>query len=159
MARDATPNRIKIADREFRTDAHKNVAETIVDNWEPGITLKDIYKDLEGPNTSKSLFQKVYNEYMGFSEEQFGDGIEDPRTIEQIKKDHGRVSKYVEKRKKGQVDESDFRHYLDPEELEPREPPEPSESETPGGLVTVEEAIEMSQEAYRKGWEDRGKES
>jgi hypothetical protein len=157
MAKDATPDHIEIKNRDFSNENHEAVAHILDDEWSPQATIKDISAKYDGEGRSNSLFRNVYYRYIGFDDQrQFDDGLEDPRVIEQLKRDHGTVKTYIDKREAGEITQDDYRHYLDPEDLEPREPSEP-EQNAPEGFVSIEEAVQMSQEAYRKGWEDRGR--
>ena len=157
MGKDATPDYIEVKNEDFSNDNHREVASILVNEWNPNSTIKNIAEEYGAEGRSESLFRNVYYRYLGFDDQkQFADGLDDPRTIQEIKRDHGRVKEYIDKRKEGEISENDYRVYLDQEDLEPREPPE-HEERILEGMVTAEKAIQMSQKAYRQGWEDRGR--
>jgi hypothetical protein len=157
MAKDATPDYIEIKNRDFSNDNHEEVAQILDGEWGPGATIKDISEKYEGEGRSNSLFRNVYYRYLGFDDErQFSDGIKDPRTIEELKKDEGTIKNYIDAREAGEISQDDYRVYLDPEDLEPREPPEP-EGDGVEGTISIETALEWRDEArdeaYDSGFE------
>ncbi|ELY91441.1 hypothetical protein [Natrialba taiwanensis] len=154
MAKDVTPDHLKIANHNFATETQEEVAKIIDEEWDPDTTLKDLHKAHEGKNRSESMFGKVYKRYMAIDDDkQFNDGLNDPRTIQEIKKDHGKVKTYIDDRYKGRITKDDYRPYLPADELEPRDLSE-SEPEPDEPMVSMEQYRTMMQEMYRQGFQD-----
>lgn len=148
MTRDTTPDHLKLANDNFTTEKHEKVAEMLLEEWDEATSLNKLSEKYNGedyPNHSKTVILQVYQRYMGVPEEEFGDGLEDPRTIEEIKQDHGKYIKYDQLRRAGGISEEDFREYLDEDELEEEETEQ---------MVPLSKVFEMTQEGTSKGYDE-----
>lgn len=128
MAKDATPDSIRLVNDNFSNENHEHLAEILLDEWDASTTFTEL-GDNDDYDAHRATFQMVYNRYFGPGEEDFNDGIKDDRTIEQIKEEFGTYGDYREAREQG---------FLDVE---------------PGESVTENEMARI-QEGYRKGHTD-----
>lgn len=149
MAQDATPERIELVNSNFTNQNHEEIATILQDEWSASTTFTQLGEEFE---PHRATFQKVYNKYFGVPEELFQDGIEDNRTIDEIKDEHDSYKEYRELRSRGYIDPSEHRN------VEWKEGYDPEEEDSGPKTFTYDEVMEMTQEAYRKGWKDRGEE-
>lgn len=126
MAKDATPNRIRLVNDNFANDNHRHIAEILDDEWDASTTFTELGEEYDA---HRATFQKVYNRYFAPAEEDFGDGIEEDRPIEDLKEEFGSYSEYRTARERGEIDK------------EPK----------PG---VTEREMELIQEGYRRGYSD-----
>ena len=142
MAKDATPEKIRLVNSNFASPNHEEIVKLLQEEWDASTTFAELGEEHE---PHRSTLQKVYKRYFGVPEELFRDGIEDNRTIEQIREDHGSYKDYRELRQRGDLDPSEWKGV------------EWKEGEEPEGEVEViefSEHMEKAQEAYRKGYRD-----
>lgn len=142
MAKDATPDRIVLVNSNFANENHEQIAEILQEEWSASASFTELGEQFD---PHRATLQKVYNKYFGVPEELFNDGIEDNRTIEQIKEDHGSYKEYRELRNRGDLDPSNYSRVEWVEGMEPEE-----EGET----LAYDEAMQKAQEAYRRGYRD-----
>ena len=142
MAKDATPDEIQIVDDNFANENHREIATLLEDEWDASTKFSALGEEYD---PHRATFQSVYNKYFGVPESLFRDGIDDQRTIEQIKEAHGSYKEYRELRNNG---------YLDPDEYRDVEYMDGFGPETEEEMIPVKEALEMCQEEYRKGHRD-----
>ena len=142
MAKDATPDRIEIVNSNFANDNHEQIAKILQEEWDASTSFTELGEEFD---PHRATLQKVYKKYFGVPETLFRDGIDDNRTIEQIREDHGSYKEYRELRQRGDLDPDDYRNVEWQEGVAPEE-----EGET----ITYEEHLERTQEAYRKGYRD-----
>lgn len=126
MAKDATPDQIRLVNSNFTNENHREIAGILQDEWDAQATFSDLGDEFDA---HRATFQKVYNRYFGPAEEDFGDGIQEDRTIEQIKERFGTYSDYRDARERGELDKD------------------------PGESVSEHE-MELIQEGYRRGYSD-----
>lgn len=177
MAKDRTPDALIIVNDNFTNENHEQVAHILEDKWDASTTVTDLAAKYDGedgqPKHSRSIFHKVYKQYMGVPESLFSDGIHDRRTIEQIKRDHGKMKAYLEAREDGELDADSVPEY-DPEPDPDPDPKSDQKQESEGvprdldlgsenedGMVPIEYALkfaelvaESRQEGYEEGFEN-----
>ena len=142
MAKDATPDQIEIVNSNFANDNHREIAELLDDEWDASTSFTELGEQYE---PHRATLQQVYKSYFGVPEELFRDGIEDNRTIEEIRDDHGSYKDYRELRSRGDLDPSEWNG------MEWKDGQEPEEEVD---VIEYSEHMERTQEAYRKGYRD-----
>ena len=142
MAKDATPDRIRLVNSNFANDNHEQIAELLQEEWSASTSFTQLGEEYE---PHRATLQKVYKSYFGVPESLFNDGIDDQRTIEQIREDHGSYKEYRELRQRGDLDPSEWNGVEWKEGHEPEEEVE---------VIEFSEHMEKAQEAYRKGYRD-----
>lgn len=92
MAKDAKLDEIELKRTDFNTPEQQEAAERLVEEWPVNFAdMEDLYDDY-----SRSLYQKVYNEYFG--------PHGDDRTLEEIRSEYGSIKDYKELRSRGAID-------------------------------------------------------
>lgn len=126
MAKDATPDSITLVNDNFANPNHEELAGILQKEWDAQATFQELGEEY---SAHRATFQNVYNRYFAPAEEDFNDGIEEDRTIAQIKEEFDSYSEYRTARERGELDKE------------------------PGEQVTESE-MELIQEGYRRGYSD-----
>lgn len=134
MAKDATPDEIELKNDNFTNENHREIAAILEEEWDAEATFTELGERYE---PHRATFQKVYGSYFGVPESEFNDGIDDGRTIQQLKNAHDdSYREYREARKQGDIT-TDAPHV---------EPIEGSEKETGS------EPNSIDSDGFAKGW-------
>lgn len=148
MAKDATPDKIKLVNDNFANENHEKLAGILQDEWGASTKFTDLGDDYDA---HRATFQTVYDRYFGVPESLFNDGIVDSRTINQIKDDHrdddkekGAMNIYLDLREHRNL-EPDAYHGV--EYIDDQEP------DTNERLYTAEEVMEIAEERFEKGFQ------
>lgn len=99
MAKDATPDEIELKDDNFTNENHRVIVTILEEEWDAETTFTELGERYE---PHQATFQKVYDSYFGVPESEFNNGLDDGRTIQQLKNAHDdSYRKYREARKLG----------------------------------------------------------
>lgn len=147
MAKDATPDEIKLVNDNFANENHEKLAGILQDEWGASAKFTELGKVHDA---HRATFQNVYDRYFGVPESLFNDGIADSRTINQIKDDH-----------RDDGDHEPMKNYLvlrehrnlEPDAYHGVEYMDEQEPEAEEHLYTAEEVMEIAEERFEKGFQ------
>ncbi|ELY56508.1 hypothetical protein C491_13252 [Natronococcus amylolyticus DSM 10524] len=150
MGNDKTADSLVIRDCNFTNQNWESEAKEMEEEWDAQTTFVDW---AENHQFSRTTYQKIYKRHMGIPPEEFNDGLDDERTIGQIKAAHGKLKTYYEDREEGEIDSS-LPYIVDLSESDDSRESVPELRETSQNVVSFERAVEMAIDCYRMGLAD-----